>query len=340
MPTATVPAVRTQIAQRKPAPVYLILGDDEAEMARLVAELTALVEEDLRPFSTDRIYAGEKGVTPASIVESARILPMMSDRRVVVVLRMEKILKPRRRGRADEEASEVEDDGDAPAPDADPLAAYVQHPVAETTLVLVATDVDRSRRLWKALQKHATVVPCWGLKGSANDPRDVKSWELEKINREAAALVARTLKESGYSIPPQAAKLVADRAGTDISILRGDVERLLLYVGDRKTITLDDVNEVVSGETLQDKWALGDAVVDRNEKRALKQLALAFEGGAVSYMLLGQLAHAVRVKMAERDPRRVRAAVEALFRTDLELKSSGGDPRVLLERLVVELCGG
>jgi DNA polymerase III delta subunit len=34
----------------------------------------------------------------------------------------------------------------------------------------------------------------------------------------------------------------------------------------------------------------------------------------------------------------VPAAIEALFRTDLELKSSGGDPRVLLERLVVELC--
>ena len=27
-----------------------------------------------------------------------------------------------------------------------------------------------------------------------------------------------------------------------------------------------------------------------------------------------------------------------LFRTDLALKSSAGDPRVLLERLVVELC--
>jgi DNA polymerase III delta subunit len=35
----------------------------------------------------------------------------------------------------------------------------------------------------------------------------------------------------------------------------------------------------------------------------------------------------------------VRAAVDALFRTDLALKTSGGDRRVLLERLVVELCG-
>jgi len=39
------------------------------------------------------------------------------------------------------------------------------------------------------------------------------------------------------------------------------------------------------------------------------------------------------------DPRRVPAAIEALFRTDLELKSSG-DARVLLERLVVQLCRG
>jgi len=28
-----------------------------------------------------------------------------------------------------------------------------------------------------------------------------------------------------------------------------------------------------------------------------------------------------------------------LLRTDLALKSSGGEPQVLLERLVVELCG-
>ena len=32
-------------------------------------------------------------------------------------------------------------------------------------------------------------------------------------------------------------------------------------------------------------------------------------------------------------------AVDALFRTDLDLKRSAGEPRILLERLVVELCG-
>ena len=51
---------------------------------------------------------------------------------------------------------------------------------------------------------------------------------------------------------------------------------------------------------------------------------------------LGQLAWVVRNRIA---PGRVARAVDALFRTDEAVKSSAGDPRVLLERLVVELCG-
>ena len=53
-------------------------------------------------------------------------------------------------------------------------------------------------------------------------------------------------------------------------------------------------------------------------------------------MVLGQLGWFVRERL--QDPRRLPGAVDALFRTDLDLKTSGGDPRVLLERLVVELC--
>ena len=79
-----------------------------------------------------------------------------------------------------------------------------------------------------------------------------------------------------------------------------------------------------------------NAIQSGNTREALRQLALALDAGAVSYQVLGQLAWFVRDKMA--DTRRIPAAVDALFRTDLDLKSSGGDPRVLLERLVVELC--
>ena len=56
-------------------------------------------------------------------------------------------------------------------------------------------------------------------------------------------------------------------------------------------------------------------------------------------MVLGQIA-LVRPQQAGDGGRRRGwpAAVDAVFRADVAMKSSGGEPRVLLERLVVELC--
>ncbi|MGH9372120.1 MAG: DNA polymerase III subunit delta [Vicinamibacterales bacterium] len=335
MPSSIPATVRRQIAQGKPDPVYLIVGDDEAEMSRLAADLAGLVEDALRAFNVERVYAGERGVKPASIVESARLLPMMSDRRVVVVLRAEKFLKPKRRGKAGEAPPEAEEGGTEPPTDLDVLEAYVRDPVPQTTLALVASDVDRVRKIYKALQKHATIVECWGLRGG----RDARV-DLRQVARNAEQLVREAVAEAGQEIEPAAAKLVAERAGTNIARLRGDVGRLLLYASGKPKITQEDAREVVSPETSQDDWAVTNAIERRNTAEALRQLALALDAGGVSYQILGQLAWFVREKMAYADARRVPAAVEALFRTDLDLKSSGGDPRVLLERLVVDLCRG
>jgi DNA polymerase-3 subunit delta len=330
MPPSSPSAVRASIARREPAPVYLLVGDDDAEIVRLTAELTALVEDELRAFNVERLYAGEKGVTAASIAEAARMLPMMSDRRVLVVLRGERLLKPKRRGRVDE----IESSEDEPAGDADGLVEYLQRPEPSTTLVVAASDVDRTRKIWKSgFQKHAVVVECWGLKGE----KDPKYLDLRAIARRAEQLVRQAAAEAGQQIDPAAARLVAERAGADIVRLRGDLDRLLLFAAGKPKISLADAREVVSAESSQDNWAVTTAIQQGNSAEALRQLALALDSGAVPYMVLGQLAWFVREKLA--DPRRIKAAVDALFRTDLDLKTSGGDPRVLLERLVVELCG-
>jgi DNA polymerase-3 subunit delta len=334
MLSASPADVRAALAKRNPAPVYLILGDDESEMLRLTADIMALVEDELRAFNVERIYAGEKGNTASAIVDAASVLPMMSDRRVVVVLRGEKLLKPKRRGKAIENEEDGDEAGEPPT-DLDALGEYVQAPVPSTTLVLVASDLDKSRRAGKAIMRHAVLVECWGLKTEKN-PRFL---DLGQAARMAEQLVRKAVAESGQQIDPAAARLVAERAGADIVRLRGDLERLMLYAVGKPKITIADVQEVVSAETAQDDWAVTNAIQNRNAGEALRQLGLAMEAGAVPYMVLGQLAWFVRDKLGNIDPRRVPAAVDALFRTDLDLKTSGGDPRVLLERLVVELCG-
>jgi DNA polymerase III delta subunit len=334
MPVSTAAAVRKQLAQGKPDPVYLIVGDDDTEMSRLAADIGALVDDALRAFNSDRLYAGDKAVTPAAIVESVQLLPMMADRRVVTVLRAERLLKPKRRGKAAVDADAPED-GSEPSGEIDVLDAYIKNPVAQNSLVMVASDVDRTRKIYKTLQKHATIVECWGLRPG----RDTRV-DLREVARAAEQLVRKAVADAGQQIEPAAARLVAERAGTDIARLRGDVDRLLLFTVGNAKVTLDDARQIVSAETSQDDWAVTNAIQRRDAPEALRQLALALDAGGVPYAILGQLAWFVREKMPAADARRVPSAIESLFRTDLELKSSGGDPRVLLERLVVELCRG
>lgn len=333
MPVSTVAAVRKQIAQRRPDPLYLIVGDDDAEMSRLASDLSGLVDEDLRAFNVERLYASDKVVTPASIAESARLLPMIASHRVVVVLRAEKILKPKRRGKPEDMPAPDEDDAGG-AVESDALEAYVKKPEPTSVLAFVASDVDRTRRLYKQLAKTATIVECWGLK-----PRDMRT-DPRQVARQAEAMVKQAAQEAGRQIDPAAARLVAERAGTDIARLRGDVEKLMLYSAGAPKISLSDAKAIVSAESSQDDWAVTNAISRGDTSEALRELGLSLDSGAVPFMILGQLGWFVREKLVTIDPRRVRGAVEALFRTDIDMKSSGGDTRVLLERLVVELCGG
>ena len=331
MPAASPSQVRQQVAKGTPDLVYLLLGDDDAEIARLAGDITSLVEDELRVFNVERMYAGEKATTPAAIVQACRQIPMMGDRRVVVVLRGELLLKPKRNSREEDLDRSAEPDAEPPS-DLDALTEYVQNPSPGTTLVVAAADIDKTRKAGKAILRHATVVECWGLKPG----KETRGSDLHQAVRMAEQMVKKAVAEAGQVIEPAAARLLADRAGFDIVRLRGDIERLMLYAAGKPGITLADAREIVSAETAHDDWAVTNAIQNGNAKEALRQLALAFDAGAVSYQVLGQLAWFVRDKM--NDPRRIPAAVEALFRTDLDLKSSGGDPRVLLERLVVELC--
>jgi DNA polymerase-3 subunit delta len=305
LPTASQAEVRGHIAAGTVAPIYLLLGADEAAKVALAGEFLELIDADLRAFNTDRLYGGES--TGATVVDAARTLPMMVPRRVVILLHAERLLTPKR-------------ESDATTRDLGVVEHYVKAPVDTCCLVLVAETVDKRRSLTRLLLSKAVVVECTG-------PADAV---------EAAKWVRDRIAQEGMTIEPRAARLVADRVGPDVGKLRSDVERLVLYASDRRAITEADVREVVGAATSQDDWAVTRAIERGAAGDALRELALMMDNGAVPYMILGQLAWFVRTKVPAQ---RVGAAVEAVFRTDLAIKTSAGDPRALLERLVVELCG-
>ena len=91
--------------------------------------------------------------------------------------------------------------------------------------------------------------------------------------------------------------------------------------------------------TVADEWAVVNAIAAGDAGRAVREAAARLDRGDSPHALVGQLRWWVSARLAEADASRVRPAVEALLRTDLALKSSGGDERVLVERLIVELTG-
>jgi DNA polymerase-3 subunit delta len=316
VPVATTSAARKQIKSGNTDPLYLLLGEDDVEKSALAAEFAEIVDEGLRAFNVERVHAGEMtsgdrlldGV--AALVSAVRTLPMMVPRRVVTVTQAEVLLTPKRESEAAARAHEL-------------LEALIKQPELQTTLLFVAGSIDKRSRMYKLLLKHATVVEC----GAIQDQADAERWVRTRV---AAA---------GADIDAAAARRLADRAGTDVRRLRGEVDRLLLYAMGEKKITLDDVREVAGPAALQDEWAMPNAIESGNGGEALKQLALMLDAGAAPEKILGQLGWLVRAKFPAIAPRYLAAAVESVFRTDLALKRSAGDPRVLLERLVVELCG-
>jgi DNA polymerase III delta subunit len=273
------------------------------------------VDEGLRAFNVDRIHAGDwttgdrlaSGV--AGLAAAVRTLPMMAPRRVVLLLQADTVLMPKRESEA---ATRAVDD----------LEALLTKPDPQTTLVIVAASVDKRSRVYKLLAKHATLVECGALETQA----DAEHWVKNRVTA------------AGVEVAPAGARLLAERCGTDVKRLRNDVERLLLYALGQKTITLDDVRQIVGPAALQDDWAMTHAIEAGEGANALRQLALMLDAGAAPEKVLGQLGWLVRTKFPTLAPARLRGAVDALFRTDLDLKRSAGDPRVLLERLVVELC--
>jgi len=305
MPALTAAALRAQLNSGAAGPLYLLLGDDDAEKAEVAGAFGDLVDPGLQAFNVDRLYGGDTSVD--ALLDAANTFPMMAERRVVLVLEAERLLIPKRESKAaDEELARLE--------------AFIQSPSPHATVVFVCGSLDMRRRISKTLARVAQVVDC----GTIEDTADAERWIKARAARDKVPLDAAAIRA------------LVERGGTSLVRLRAGIERVALYAMGQATISADDVKQSVpAGPDQHQDFGIADAIRAGNAGEALKQLSAALENGAAPFFLLGQLRF-----VAERTPGpRLREAVGAVFRTDLALKSSGGDQKLLLERLVVELCG-
>jgi len=321
--------VRKQIRAGETSPLYLLEGDDLQSRHDVAVEFAGLVDEGLQAFNVQSFHATEATTTATrdqmlgEIVAAARTLPMMTPRRVLIVHDAERLLSPRKAKEEDAEAVASSSGGKrrkAITP-VEEFEQYLESPEPLTTLVFAAGALDTNRRLVKLLRKHAVTVDC----GTLDSAADAGRWIRAQLEREK------------LSIEPQAVALLLRATGLNLGRIRAEVEKLALFAAGESSVTATHVKEMVLPQSEPgEDFALGRAIWNNNARDALREIDAQLDEGAQPVMVLGQIrAAAGRLKPDDR----ARSALAAVFETDVALKSSAGEPRYLLEKLAIELCG-
>jgi DNA polymerase-3 subunit delta len=320
-------------------PLYLVAGEERFLVEQVTRALyAACVDPSLADFNVDLLTAGDADID--RVINAARTVPMMSERRFVVVRALERW-----------EGKTGDDTRLSPF---DRLAEYAEKPISSTCLVLSAGKLDNRRRLAAMAKKAGFLVNCELL-----DRRALKGW------------IEKAAKDRGHALEPGVAEHLAQIAGPELGYVSDAVERLSLYVGAGQRITADAVSQVVARVRETEIWDLSSAVGSRDLRKALSILDQVYTRGE-GVLLVATLASSIRklwrfslaldagsspeeaVKLAALPPFKAgeaKAQVRALSTAELErwmrllaeadaaLKSSRRPERATLDWLILELAG-
>lgn len=135
MASPTFASLRNDVRHRSLQPVYILAGQEGYYIDRLVDAFEGVIDEADRDFNLFVVY-GSQQLDVATVVETARRYPMMSDRQVV-------ILKEAQTMRADQ---------------LDKLAGYIMSPSPTTVLVVCFRgDKPKGKAMMDAAKRCAVI---------------------------------------------------------------------------------------------------------------------------------------------------------------------------------------
>lgn len=319
-------------AKAKPRPIYVLPGDEHFLKRRVVAALRTLVlgpDDDNFGLSN---RDGDKAIW-AAIHDELETLPFLSSRRLVVIDRAEPFVTRERQR----------------------LEKYFTQPSTTGVLVLDVQSWPANTKLAKMLPEAATIV-C-----KAPEARKLPEW-----------CVQWCAAQHGKPLSAPAARLLVDLVGTDMGLLDQEMAKLAIYAGSNSRIDTADVDQLVGQSRMENTWKIFDLMGSGQMGEALTLLDRLLDQGEEPLRLLGafsmqlrRLAQAARLhsqgesvlnalehagvppfgrRSAEQQlrhlgRRRLDLIYDWLLETDLGMKGSSQlSPRILLERLVVQLA--
>ena len=95
-------------------------------------------------------------------------------------------------------------------------------------------------------------------------------------------------------LPAAAADLLVELVGPEMGLLDKEIEKLAIYVGDKKTISAEDVDKLVGNSRTEDVWKILDLVGQGKPADSLRMLQRSLEKGEEPMRLVGTLASQLR----------------------------------------------
>ena len=257
---AFAPADRfvSEVAGGKLRPAYIFIGDEVffRDQCRQ-ALLEHLVPPDLRDFSLHDLDLAD--VSAAEILDRARTPSLMAPFQVFFIRGVKHLYG---RGSHEEEFKAIEE--------------YVKRPNPAAVLIFVAdhisipadvrrmelTDRDRYQRIRDTLGEFCGIVELGRV-----DENDGLRWVMEKAQQE------------GVKIDQEAARELVDSLGADMMLVSRELEKLVLFVGEKKRVTLGDVETMVLAAKQRSLYELTDAISAKDKTRALAVLEAMLSAG-------------------------------------------------------------
>ena len=314
-------------------PLYLFFGE-EAFLVQEAVDLiiSTVVDPGSRDFNFNTVYC--KGISGNEIVNLCQALPFMSPRRLVIAKEIEALK----------------------VSDVDELAAYLQSPSPSTCLVMIANQPRFEKKAITApVEAHGAAVRFFAL-----------------LDREMPGWIESWVRRKGLTIQRDAVQYVWQTLGNDLQAINNELEKAVIYVKERKAITYEDVKHVVGSFRDYTPFDLADALGKKDRESAFLILSRLIQEGESPVGLLGSIAwnfrrllnaksmeaagvgieeikkkHRVIFHQAASFQAQLRsytlgeleAAIEVLLNADRALKSSGLSGRLVLERMILRLCG-
>lgn len=123
--------------------------------------------------------------------------------------------------------------------------------------------------------------------------------------RDLDGLLREMLSEAGLTITPQAQEALLGRLGADRALSRGEIEKLILFVGDQREITLEDVETIVGDSSEMAMDIVIEAAANGASETAVREFDRLMAAGDSPQVLIGSLQRYFRRL------HRLRAAIDA-----------------------------